>query len=430
MPPEMPTLRPAGPAPGSAQDSSHPRPALAEHVVTALVLAGMVTTAIVRRSPAAFPGPTLLILILLAWAPLLVRTRWPEVALSCVVVAECLHLAVVPSVGSHPTAAVAMGAYQPVPIATMVAAWNLASRRPWRVGWVRGGGAAAVLLVVSLLRQPFDLIATDMVMVDLVVLATGAGVLLAGGRERAAREARDRLETTRREVVAERLGIARDLHDVLAHHLTLVNAQAGVAEYLMRTDALAASAALHDIGLNTRNALDQLRATVGLLRQEGDPPATSDDAEALHPVPGLDRLDDLLAGFGSAVSRISLRVTGPPRALAPSGDLAAYRIVQEALTNATKHAPGAPVDVTLNWLRRRLELRITNGPAPGLPRGHRGPGTGHGLIGMRERALTCGGSLTAQAVPDAGFVVHATIPAPEDVDSAPGPASLGEAATS
>ncbi|MBT8226901.1 MAG: hypothetical protein HKP61_03285 [Dactylosporangium sp.] len=264
-------------------------------------------------------------------------------------------------------------------------------------------------------------------MFNLVIIATGAGVLVTTRRERAAREARDRLAETRRAVVAERLRIARDLHDVLAHHLTLVNAQASVADYLLRTDPQAASTALHDISLNTRQALDELRATVGLLRQDDDTPdRATNNVEALHPVPGIDRLTGLLAGFRSAGTTISLAATGPPRALAPSGDPAAYRIVQEALTNATKHAPGAPVDVTLHWLPRHLDLRITNGPAPGLPPGHHGPGTGNGLIGMRERTLACGGTLTAGAAPDGGFVVHATIPIRDDPDSAAGPVRPGE----
>jgi signal transduction histidine kinase len=393
------------------------------------LLVGMVTAVVVRGGPPAYPGSTLLILSLASWLPLLVRSRWPLVVLASTVVVEILHLVVVPFTGTSPTAGAAMGAYQPVPIATMVAAYTMAGRRSgWRA-WVPGGVAAVALFVVSLIAQPLHLIGTDVVLLELVVIATGVGVLVTGRRERSQRLERERLEATRREVIAERLRIARDLHDVLAHHLAVVNAQAGVAEYLMRTDPQTASTALHDIALNTRKALDELRATVGLLRQDDEPAPPGDD-DPRHPLPGLDRLEELLAGFRSAGATVALTVTGSPRALAPGGDLAAYRIVQEALTNATKHAPGAPVDVTLHWLRRRLDLRIANGPGPGLPHDHRGPGTGHGLIGMRERALTCGGTLTAEPSPAGGFAVNATIPEYDDpdtpADSATTPASPPE----
>jgi signal transduction histidine kinase len=237
------------------------------------------------------------------------------------------------------------------------------------------------------------------------------------------------VEATRREVIAERLRIARDLHDVLAHHLTLVNAQAGVAAYLLHTDPQAASTALHDITRNTRNALDELRVTVGLLRQDDEPAPPGQD-HPLHPVPGLDRLDQLLADFRSAGATVSLTVTGSPQALPPSADLAAYRIIQEALTNATKHAPGAPIDLDVHWGQGRLDLRVANGPAPGHPAGHRGPGTGHGLIGMRERTHSCGGTLTARADAMGGFAVDAAIPIHDDpdapADSTTGPVSLPE----
>jgi len=238
------------------------------------------------------------------------------------------------------------------------------------------------------------------------MIAAGAGVLVSLRRDRAARRDKEFREETRRQVTDERLRIARDLHDMVAHHLALVNAQASVAEYLMRDDPKAA-AALSGISLHSRQALDELRATVGLLRSDGDNP---DDAGAGHSTPGIDKLDELVAGFRSAGTKVSLSVDGVPAALPAGGDLAVYRIVQESLTNAAKHAPGAAAAVTLHWQEGRLGLAVTNGPAPGRERGYRGPGTGHGLIGMRERARSCGGTLAAQAAPDGGFAVRATIP--------------------
>ena len=382
-------------------------PAAAAAVVNAITLATMLAALTFRRGEGPqFQGTAVLILTLAAWLPLLGRTRWPVPVLAAVTAVECLHLAVLPFAGAYTTAGIAMGAYQPVPIATCVAAWTVASRRRWPAGWLAGGLAAGALLAVGVIAQPGFLVITDMVMFDLVMIATAAGVLVSLRRERTARRRRELREETRRQVTGERLRIARDLHDMVAHHLALVNAQASVAEYLMRNDPKAA-AALSGISLHSRQALDELRATVGLLRSDGDNP---DDAGAGHSTPGIDKLGELAAGFRSAGTEVALTVDGVPAGLPPGGDLAVYRIVQESLTNAAKHAPGAAVAVTVHWRGDRLDLAVTNGPAPGREPGYRGPGTGHGIIGMRERALSCGGTLAAQPGRDGGFAVHATIP--------------------
>lgn len=323
-----------------------------------------------------------------------------------------------------------MAAYQPVPVATMAAAWTVATRLPRQTAMLAGGAASIVLPVVALLSGPQALLVTDMVMCNLVLIATGAGVLVSGRRDRLAREAKDREDATRTEVVAERMRIARDLHDVLAHHLTLVNAQASVAGYLLTTDPRRAATALSDIDHHTRRALDELRATVGLLRQDrdggqdrpgisstGTPAARRDD---LRPMPGLDRLDELVAGLGGAGAQVGVEQTGAPVELVPGADLAAYRIVQEALTNAAKHAPGAPARVVLTWTLTHLALVVQNRPVPGRGPVRPGPGTGHGLIGMRERALACGGTFAAGRVVGGGFVVCANLPV-ASVDGTPAP---------
>ncbi len=384
---------------------------------TFVMLAVMLTTVTVRQGHQEFPGPTLLVFSVLAWLPLLIRTYRPLTALVGTVVAESLHLAVVPFVDPGLQTPIAMGAYQPVPLATMAAAFTLASRVPQRLGWTAGGSAAAVLLAVSLLTRPHSLLATDIVMTNLVLLATAAGAVISGRRDRRDREARERVDEKENAVLDERLRIARELHDALAHNLTLVNAQAGVADYLLRTDPAAAAVALRDISRHTGRALDELRATIGLLRREGDDPASSTAPGELLPTPGLDELDTLLAGFRSAGATIDLVVTGPPASLGQHGDLAAYRIVQEALTNATKHAPGVPVRVRLAWSSGRLDVDVAN-DGPAVARAHPAPGTGHGLIGMRERALAAGGTLRAGPAPGGGFTVSATLPAEESADDA------------
>jgi signal transduction histidine kinase len=379
-------------------------PAVAAGALDAAVLLAMLTAATVRRHEPAYPGTSVVILTVAAWLPLLVRTKWPLAALAAATAVECLHLALLPYTGPH-TAAGAMGAYQPVPIATAVAAWTVASRRHWPTGWIAGGTAAGLLLAASVIFQPGYLFAVDMVMFDVVILATAAGVLVSLRRERIARRDREFREETSRQVAAERLRIARDLHDAVAHHLTLVNAQASVAEYLIRADPKAA-AALSGITEHSRQALDELRATVGLLRSDGESP----EAGAAHSTPGVAKLGELADGFRAAGMDVSVSVTGTTAELPPGGDLAVYRIVQESLTNAAKHAPGAPAAVSLTWLDGRLDLAVTNERAPGGDPGHRGPGTGHGIMGMRERARACGGVLTARPAPGGGFCVLAAIP--------------------
>ena len=392
----------------AARRRGHLPPAAAAAVVDAVTLAVMLGALAFRRGGGpAYQGTAVLVFTVAAWLPLLGRTRWPLPVLAATTAIECLHLAVLPFVGAYTTAPVAMGAYQPVPVATMLAAWTVASRRHWTVGWTAGGLAAGALLAVSIIAQPGFLIATDMVMFDLVIIATAAGVVVSLRREKAGRRDRDIQEETRRQVTGERLRIARDLHDMVAHHLALVNAQASVAEYLMRNDPKAA-AALSGISLHSRQALDELRATVGLLRSDGDNP---DDAGPGHSTPGIDKLDELAASFRSAGTDVSLTAAGVPAELPPGGDLAVYRIVQESLTNAAKHAPGAAAGVALHWHPDRLEFAVTNGPAPGREPGFRGTGTGHGIVGMHERARSCGGTLTAQPAPDGGFEVLAVIPA-------------------
>ena len=388
------------------------RPTPAQLAVTVVVLVTMLASSAVRTGGYVAPSTGFLLAVVGAWSPLLARTYLPVVTLLAVLVAESFHLAflALPEQLAAPGSS-DMGAYQPVPLATMLAAYTVASRTPRRIGWSAGIGGALVLLTVAVVSHPGTLVVTDMVMLNLVLIATGVGVMVASRRDRLSREVRERDDDKRQAVLDERLRIARELHDVLAHNLTLVNAQAGVAEYLMRTDPAAASTALRDIARHTGQAIDELRATVGLLRTDGADGAPAEDADARHPVPGLDRLAALVDGFRTAGVPVDLATTGSPgpgAALGQQGDLAAYRIVQEALTNATKHAPGVAVRVTLRWTADALTVDVGNGPAPGPA--VRAAGTGHGLIGMRERAVAAGGTLTAAPTPDGGFAVRATLP--------------------
>jgi signal transduction histidine kinase len=225
--------------------------------------------------------------------------------------------------------------------------------------------------------------------------------LLVSYKERAERAEATSEEEAHRRVEAERLRIARELHDVVAHHLTLVNAQAGVAHHLVLQDAERAYEALGQIRDTSRAALDELRATVGLLRQADEPD------EPRTPAPGLRDLPALLDSFRHAGLPVDVQRTGPYDAVPPLTDLTAYRVVQEALTNAGKHAAGAHAHLTIEMHSNRLEVIVTDDGGDGLTTR---AGTGLGLISLRERVRAADGTLQAGPRPEGGFRVHAVLP--------------------
>jgi signal transduction histidine kinase len=225
---------------------------------------------------------------------------------------------------------------------------------------------------------------------------------------RALRAEAEREAEAARRVTEERLRIARDLHDVIGHQLALIHVQAGVATHVMADPPAPAAEALAHIRSASKAALAELSDTVGLLRQPEEQSPT-------EPVAGLASLDDLLASFRRSGLTIDDEVRGPARPLAPSVDLTAYRLIQEALTNACKHAgPTAQVSVQLTYRTGTFRVVIHNGPA----RGHRTavtspePGAGHGIAGMRERVSALGGRLDARPWAG-GFLVDASLPTAE-----------------
>lgn len=387
------------------------RPTAGQLALTLAWLGGMYWTTSVRTGEWDAPDTRLLVSIVGAWAPLLLRTYRPVLALLGTLVTESMILIFLTVPDPIAQMHSGMGAYQPAPLATMLAVATLASRVPRRVGWTAGLAAGTWLAVIGVTMNTGDTLLTDLLVFYLVVTAAAAGVWQTGRRERALRIEAENAERTQNAVLDERLRIARELHDALAHNLTLVNAQAGVARYLLRTDVDAAERALGDIAQHTGRAIDELRATIGLLRRRDDreaPRADDDPNRSLRPVPGLAALDELVSGLASAGAHVSVAESGTPVPLAQHVDLAAYRIVQESLTNATKHAPGSRVDLTIAWTPAGVRLRITN---PADPERAPGPGTRHGLIGMRERAGTAGGTFRAGPTASGDFEVVATLPA-------------------
>lgn len=226
---------------------------------------------------------------------------------------------------------------------------------------------------------------------------------LAAVEERARRAEESRDSEARRRVAEERVRIARELHDLVAHQITLANAQATVAAHLFDIRPEQTRKSLGELVETTGHALDELRSTVGLLRQSGD---TAGPAE---PAPGLSGLPTLLDSFRRAGLEVSVRQDGTARPLSPGVDLTAYRIVQEALTNVTKHAGTGSARVRLVWEHERVILTIAD-EGGGVSAPERPPG--YGLIGMRERATAVGGQLSASGRPEGGFLVRAELPLP------------------
>lgn len=221
--------------------------------------------------------------------------------------------------------------------------------------------------------------------------------------DRALEAERTREEEGRRRAGEERLRIARELHDALGHSISLINVQAGVAAHLLDERPDQARTALITIKDTSKEALQELRATLGALRGvDEDPPRA--------PAPSLSRLEELVARSSAGGLPVEVSVTGDPRELPPSVDRAAYRIVQESLTNVARHAEGARAIVTLDYRPTDLVLQIDDDGRPLLD-GR--PGRGSGILGMRERALATGGEFEAGPRSQGGFRVRASLPLDE-----------------
>ena len=223
--------------------------------------------------------------------------------------------------------------------------------------------------------------------------------------ERTAELEQAREELARRAVVEERLRLARELHDVVAHAMSVIAVQSGVGAHVAASQPEEVGKALAAIEATSRGALTELRRLLGVLRQDSEPQAS------LMPVPGLANLDSLLAEVGKAGLAVRVRVEGTPAPLPAGVDLSAYRIVQEALTNVVKHAGPAHAQVTIGYRDQDVTVEvIDDGRGALTPAGDGRVGTGHGLIGMRERVAAFGGDLEVGPRPGGGFRVAARLP--------------------
>ncbi|WP_369168779.1 sensor histidine kinase [Streptomyces sp. R28] len=343
------------------------------------------------------PDALSLLLMTLGAAALVFRRRAP-----LPVLALTGSFSLVECVSGDPRAPVAMSAV----IALYTVASTTDRTTTWRVGLL----TMTALTASAMLAGPLPWYAQE----NLGIFAwTGIGAtagdavrsrraVVAAIRERAERAERTREEEARRRVAEERLRIARDLHDVVAHHIALVNVQAGVAAHVMDKRPDQAKEALAHVREASRSALNELRATVGLLRQSGDPEAPTE------PAPGLARLDELAGTFRSAGLQVEVARTDQGTTLPAAVDLAAYRVIQEALTNVQKHAGSeAKAEVSVVRVGPNIEITVLD---DGAGKDDTTEGGGHGLLGMRERVTALRGTLTTGPRYGGGFRVHAILP--------------------
>jgi signal transduction histidine kinase len=365
------------------------------------------------------------------------RRRWPLTVLAVTAVTCTVYAAL----GFVPGAALT---------AVYIAMYTAATLCPR--GQAIGGGLAAVvaLFVATDAGGIFGWLGgTNTVMVACSIAAVAIGLAVAGRRqvfasmvERAARAERDREDDARRRVDAERLRIARELHDVVAHSMSMINVQAGVAAHVLASRPEQAEEALNAIKVASRDGLRELRAILNVLRQVDEGP------EARAPAPSLTQLDALADATSQAGLPTSVSVAGRPTPLPPTVELAAYRIVQESLTNVLRHAgPGSHACVAVTYEPGQVVVQVdddgqgraatgvlaspsdpsADDPPAGGEGGHDGPpgrdDRGAGIAGMRERAGAFGGTLEAGARPGGGWRVRAVLPirAPDQ------PEQLGQA---
>ena len=342
--------------------------------------------------------------------PIVALRRWPLPVLAAATIANTMTMA-------------AGDAQLVFVIMLGLASYLTASRLPRRVSVPAVAFSAAALggaLVHAARAAPSAAVAAAAVVGFLPLVAgwfTGDSIAarrryLAGLAEQARKEQTAEAERARQQVREERVRIARELHDVVAHTLAVMTVQAGVGRRLMAKRPEEAGTALESIETIGRTAQEELRVVLDLLRDEEHRTA------ALAPAPRLVDVKDLVETIRASGTPVDLRMSGADRPLSPALELSVYRVVQEALTNVVKHAPGARAAVDLAVCDREIRLDVTDDGRPAAPPAGgehpAGPGQGeaigHGIVGMRERIAAFGGRLVAEPLADQGFRVTAQVP--------------------
>jgi signal transduction histidine kinase len=284
----------------------------------------------------------------------------------------------------------------PIVFSLVVALYTVAAHRPLKIA---AGAAGAVLVILA----PAGWIGVNYGLDGVAPLIAWVSAPLAiGVTVRVSREQmrQSRRDEARRQADAERLRVAQEVHDVVGHGLAAIHMQAEIALHLLAKQPGRAEEALAAISRTSRESLDELRATLGAVRR-------GEDLDDRTPTAGLAGLDALIDRTRAVGVPVSVDLEGPVRDLPVAIDLAAYRIVQESLTNVLRHAGSATADVRLSYLDGRLTVAVRDTGRGGDPAAALG---GHGIAGMTERVNALGGALSAGPGPGGGFAVTATIP--------------------
>ena len=356
------------------------------------------------------------VLVVLQTLPIIWRRRWPVAVYLWIGVPRGLYDDL--NLG-----------FAPLELATMIALYTVMDRSSTRVRW-----AVAAVTLYGLIQgqttpghtEPYDFFVAALYLAPAAIAGIISRTRRAYLQEAEARAEQAQAGRDREVALAaaqERTRIARELHDVVAHHVSLIVVQSGAAATLLPGQPVQAEKHVEVIGQTAREALGELRRLLGVLRTPADyagrqPPDTT-------PVPSVSQLGSVLDQVRAAGVSVDLRVEGSPSRLAPGTDLAAYRIIQEALTNTVRHSGADDAAVTLRYEPGYVTVSVTDsGRGPGAATGARlaeQPGTGSeaaprsggfGLAGMAERVASCGGSLTVGPGPDGGFTVSARLPVP------------------
>ncbi|MFF4990955.1 sensor histidine kinase [Streptosporangium saharense] len=292
--------------------------------------------------------------------------------------------------------------YGPVFASPVIAIYSAVSSGHRRAAWLTGGLMYAFFSVYAswFANLPIPSWYHNLAVAAFVGVVLAAGEYTGARRERLAERKRVAAEESRRQASEERLTMAQELHDVLAHNISLIHVQASTALHLIDDHPEQARTALTTIKHASKDVLTEMRSVISVLR-EGAPRS---------PTAGLDRLDELTGRAEHGGLTIERKVEGRVRPLPPGTERAGYRIVQEALTNAARHAPGSTVTVLLRYGSRELLIRVTDTGGVGAAESL---GGGNGIPGMRERASALGGTLTA-GMHGRGFRVEARLPIPEE----------------
>jgi signal transduction histidine kinase len=286
-------------------------------------------------------------------------------------------------------------------IAVIFVLFGVASRKPLRL--TLAAAVYVLCVLIGIINRSEELHYGNelpfAIVIIVLAVSLGTALRLRGAQARRALARADQLEAERERVLGEeRARIARELHDVIAHSVSVMIVQAGAARMSLNGASTQATGSILAVERAGRQALDEMRRLLGILRQGAGEPQ-------LSPQPGLSDLDSLLDQVRAAGLSVELELIGEPLQLAPGIDLTAYRIVQEALTNAIKHAGQTTARLRVAYTPEAIELEVLD-----HGRGGAASSGGHGLVGMRERVDLYGGSLEVGPRPDGGFRVHARLP--------------------